>query len=83
MTNKKKTKRGRAVSFEESTKVLIVYGQSSLIRDFILNSMKNAHNLVIQVISGSRRRNANAFKLQIFEGSQCNVAYNHNGEFEG
>jgi hypothetical protein len=71
------------VSFEESSKVLITYGEPIMIRDFILNSMKNEHNLVVQVISGTRRRNANAFKLQIFEGSQCNAAYYESGEFEG
>lgn len=56
------------------SKCLIVYGDTMLLRDFILNDLKIAFNLSVQVISPSVRRYGKVFKDSIFEGSQCNSA---------
>jgi hypothetical protein len=37
--------------------------------------LKPEYDLDLQVISGFTKRNAAAFKQNIFEGSQCNAAY--------
>jgi len=45
-----------------------------LLRDFVVNDLKLAFNLSVQIISPSVRRCGKAFKDSIFEGSQCNSA---------
>jgi len=63
-----------------NSKVLLVFGDTLLIRDFILNEVKTLFNMVVQLISGTRRRNATNFKLHIVEGSQSHAAYNNSKE---
>ena len=80
MAKKKKVKRNSANRQGKDSnvpKILIVYGDTLLVRDFVLNELKQEFKLVVQTISGTRRRNANNFKLHIVEGSQCHVAYNN------
>ena len=52
-------------------KVLFIIGNNTLlIRDYLLNELKDNHNLVIQRISPMiLKRNATSFKHQIFEGT--------------
>jgi len=45
-----------------------------LLRDFVVNDLKLAFNLSVQIISPSVRRCGKTFKDSIFEGSQCNSA---------
>lgn len=45
-----------------------------LLRDFVVNDLKSAFNLSVQIVSPSVRRCGKAFKDSIFEGSQCNSA---------
>lgn len=56
------------------SKCLIVFGDTMLLRDYIVNDLKGAFNLNLQIISPSVRRSAKTFKDTIFEGSQCNSA---------
>ena len=59
----------------EFPKVLVIFGDTYLIKDYVMNDLKYQFNLSIQAVSGSRRRNANMFKTQLFDASQCNAAY--------
>ena len=51
------------------SKCLIVYGDTMLLRDFVVNDLKVAFNLNVQIVSPSVRRSTKTFKETIFEGS--------------
>ncbi len=55
------------------SKVLVIVGNTLLIREYVLNELKDDHNLVIQRVSMAQRRNAQYFKNSIFEGTQSSV----------
>ncbi|CDW79280.1 UNKNOWN [Stylonychia lemnae] len=62
-----------------ASKLLFIVGNTLLIRDYILNELKSNHNLIIQRISMTQKRNAQTFKYSIFEGTQSTVQYQQNG----
>ena len=72
---KHKKKAKRKYKSGEFPKVLVIFGETLMIRDYIMNDLKYQFNLSIQAISGSKRRDAKTFKLQLFDASQCNAAY--------
>ena len=59
-------------------KIMIVVGDTLLIRDFIMNELKHQFNLSIQSVSPTIKRTATTFKMQIFDGSQSNAAFKEN-----
>ena len=59
-------------------KVIIVSGDTMLIRDFIMNELKHQYNLSIQTVSPITKRTAAMFQKQIFDGSQSNAAFKEN-----
>ena len=63
---------------QRRAKIMIVTGDSMLVRDFIINYLKPKYKLTMQVISANTKRNSNTFRSQIFEGSQCNATYKMN-----
>jgi hypothetical protein len=64
-----KKKRRKKESTVAPSKVLIMVGNTQLIRDYVLNELKDEHNLNIQRISMLHRRTATYFKNSIMEGT--------------
>jgi len=53
--------------------VLLITGNTGLIREFVLNELKEDHNLNIQRISLLQKRTPAYFKNSILEGTQSSV----------
>lgn len=53
--------------------MLLIIGNTGLIREFVLNELKDDHNLDIQRISLLQKRTAAYFKNSILEGTQSTV----------
>ena len=64
---------------EQLPKILIVVGDTLVVRDFIMNDLKPRFNLSVQDVSATVKRTASTFKQQIFDGSQCNASFKENG----
>ena len=79
--SKKKLKRHeiRIKSADQVPKIMVVIGDSLIVRDFITNDLKPRFNLSIQNVPATMKRNAQTFKSQIFDGSQCNASFKENG----
>ena len=60
-------------------KILIVIGDTYMVRDFIYNELKPRYNLSIQNVPATVKRTSQTFKSQIFDGSQCNASFKENG----
>jgi hypothetical protein len=69
LKKRRKVKRNSVQVKQVHSKCLIVYGDTMLLRDFVVNDLKLAFNLSVQIISPSVRRYGKAFKDSIFEGS--------------
>ena len=65
-------KRAKKVKYNAS-KVLIIVGNTTLIREYVLNQLKDDHNLIIQRVSLLQKRNAWYFRNSILEGTQSSV----------
>lgn len=78
MRKKKKKKKSPIGKNGKLPKVMIVTGDTMLIRDFIMNDLKHQFNLSIQIVSPTVKRTATTFKMQIFDGSQSNAAFKEN-----
>lgn len=70
MSSKKKK---RLHQKREAAKVLLITGNTGLIREFVLNELKEDHNLNIQRISLLQKRTPAYFKNSILEGTQSSV----------
>jgi hypothetical protein len=66
---RRRLKRNSVQVKQVHSKCLIVYGDTMLLRDFVVNDLKLAFNLSVQIVSPSVRRCGKAFKDAIFEGS--------------
>lgn len=58
---------------------MVVVGDTLVVRDFIMNDLKQRFNLSIQIVEATMKRTAATFKSQIFDGSQCNASFRENG----
>ena len=54
-----------------------------IVRDYIMNEVKERFNLSIQNVPATVKRTAQTFKAQIFDGSQCNASFQENGFLKG
>ena len=68
-SNKKRRKQTQIIPY----KVLVIVGNTQMIREYVLNELKDDHNLIIQRVSMAQRRNAQYFKNSINEGTQSSV----------
>jgi hypothetical protein len=60
-------------------KIMIVIGDTLIVRDYIVNDLKPKFNLSIQNVTATLKRTAQTFKSQIFDGSQCNASFKEDG----
>ena len=68
---------------DQLPKVLVVVGDTLLVRDYIVNDLKPRFSLSIQIVPATIKRNSQTFKAQIFDGSQCNASFRENGFLRG
>ncbi len=57
---------------------MVIVGNTLLIRDYVLEELKLTHNLIIQRVSMTQRRNTALFKNSILEGTQSSISYGQN-----
>jgi hypothetical protein len=69
ITTKKKKKHK-----ESDTKVLLIVGNTNLIRNFVIEEFKRNNGVVIQRVSMTQRRNATLFKNSLLEGTQSSIS---------
>ena len=69
----------RIRSTDQMPKIMIVIGDTLVVRDYILSDLKPRYNLSVQKVPATLKRSANMFKSQIFDGSQCNAKFKENG----
>ena len=79
--SKKKLKRHevRIKTADQFPKIMVVIGDTLIVRDFIKNDLKPRFNLSIQNVPATIKRTGQTFKSQIFDGSQCNASFKENG----
>ena len=74
---KKKIKRGdvKVKTVDQVPRIMAVIGDTLVVRDYIVNDLKDRYNLSVQNVTATTKRNHQTFKSQLFDASQCNASF--------